>query len=366
MQSIKFLVLPIGPVLAAAAGCGGSSDEGLIDHEITLTELPPVYAKALCDAQRSCLGDLLSILLPGESCETNAETSIRDELPRIEQAIAAGKVRYDGTKLQACLDKVRAQGCTNGPEPAECTAAVDGTVAVGGDCSMSLVCAGGETYCKTDASCPGKCAPRETAGGLCTRDSECAANLRCSEQTQRCVEPAAQGAACGAGAPDCRGGLFCVGADDNAGRQGQCQTLDNAFSVTAGDSCLMSAPFCEPNLRCVVENFNQATGMATTRCAQPVASAAPCQLAYPDVCPGDQYCAVATGSLTGTCTAKPGNGQPCVRRTQDEDPMCAPNTRCDGGTCRQLQKLGGSCQTDDVCYSGNCIASGCAPAGACE
>jgi len=304
--------------------------------------------------------------LPGENCENLIETTVRDDLARVEQAIAAGKVRYDGHKLEACLDKLRTLGCKNAPEPAECTAAVDGTVAEGGECSMSAECAGGAMYCKTDAACPGRCAPLETAGGSCKRDSECAANLKCSEATSRCIRPAEVGEACEAGAPECQGGLFCIGSDNDAGRQGQCRTLKDGFSVGAGQPCLQTAPFCEPSLRCVVESVNPSTGAITTRCAQPVASAAPCQLAYPDVCPGDQYCAIAGGASTGRCTAKPGNGQPCAMRTPNEDPICAPGTRCDSGTCRQLQKLGGSCQSDDVCYSGNCINSGCAPSGACE
>jgi hypothetical protein len=365
MQTDNCLVLGIGALLSASAACGSTSDDGLTGRDISLADAPPAYAKAYCDLLRGCWGELLNVILPGEKCEDLMETRVRDELARVEQAIAAGKVRYDGSKLQACLDKLRTGGCANAPEPAECTAAVDGTVAEGAECSMSAECAGSASYCKTDASCPGRCAPLETAGGPCSRDSECAANLKCSQATSRCIRPAALGEACEAGAPECQGGLFCIGSNDS-GRQGQCQTLKDGFSVSAGQPCLQTAPFCEPSLRCAVESVNQTTGVITTRCAQPVASGAPCQLAYPDVCPNDQYCAIAGGASNGRCTAKPGNGQPCAMRTQTEDPICAPNTRCDAGTCRQLQKLGGSCQTDAVCYSENCINGGCAPSGACE
>jgi len=362
----RCVVWPIGALLAASAGCGSTSEDGLTTDNVSLDEAPPLYAKAYCDLLRRCWGDLLPIILPGEDCEQLVETRVSDEFARVEQAIAAGKVRYDGTKVRACLDKLKTAGCTNPAEPPECIAASDGTVPEGGECSMSVECAGGATYCQTDGTCPGRCVPLETAGGTCRRDADCAPTLKCSETTQRCFVPAAVGEACEAGAPACQEGIFCIGSDNDAGRQGQCRTLTDGFSVGAGEACLQTAPFCEPSLRCVVESFNQATGTGVTRCAQPVASGAPCQLAYPDVCPGDQYCAVASGALTGRCTAKPGNGQPCARRTTTEEPVCAPGTRCDAGTCRQLQRLGGSCQSNNVCYSGNCINNGCAPSGACE
>jgi len=284
-------------------------------------------------------------------------------VPRIEQSIAAGKIRYDGTKIQACLDKIHELGCVTGGEPAECAEAVDGTVAIGGECAMSDECAG-DTYCKHGAACPGQCAPKETAGGPCSRNSECAGDLKCSDATQRCFAPAGAGQDCNAGQPDCQSPLFCVGSDENAGRPGKCRTLAEAFSVASGGSCLLGAPFCTTDLRCAVESTAGSTPI--TRCTAPVARGAACKLAYPDVCPGDQYCKIATGTTDGVCTAKPGNGQPCAQRTATDDPICAPNTRCDAGICRTRQKLGGSCQTSAVCYSENCIAGGCAPSGACE
>jgi hypothetical protein len=400
MHASKFLAPWLLTVVVASAGCGGSSEDGLKNSDggtsgtggssgtagssgasgsggssgssgaggaggdISLSEVPPLYAQALCEAQRGCFGDLLAVILSGEDCETNAETAIRDTLPRLEQAIAAGKIRYDGTKIQACLDQVRTLDCVNGPEPTECTAAIDGTVAVGGECSMSDECAGGDTYCKVTAACPGHCAPREVAGGPCSRDNECVRDLSCSDTTGRCFAPATADQPCGAGQPECQGGLFCVGADEDAGRPGTCRTLADAFSVSAGGSCLIGAPFCQPNLRCTIDSVSG--GVPSTRCAAPVASGAACKLAYPDVCPGDQYCKIATGTIDGVCTAKPGNGQPCAVRNAGEDPICAPNTRCDAGTCRSRQKLGGTCQTGAVCYSENCISGGCAPGGACE
>jgi hypothetical protein len=364
MHPSKSLGSLIATSLVVLAACGGSDGDGLSgDGHVTLTELPALYARAYCDAQRACAGDVLEVFLAGEDCEANVETAIADEIPRIEQAIAAGKMRYDGTKVQACVDELRSRGCLVGTDdPVECTNASDGTVAEGDACSMSAECAGGNTYCKTDATCPGRCAVREAAGGPCRRNSECAAGLQCSEATRRCYAPAAAGAACDAGAPKCRDDLVCVGADEDSGQSGQCRSFADAFSLDTGAACLIDAPFCKADLRCVIESG----APLTTRCAAPVASGAPCKLALPDVCPGDQYCRAATDTVDGVCTAKPGNGQPCAAPGIGDDPICAPGTRCDGGTCRTRQRLGGTCAADAVCYSENCIAGGCAPAGACE
>jgi len=355
--------------LGLLVGCGSTSDsDGLNDQTITIDELPAAYAKISCDVTRACWGDVFDILVAGENCEANAETGITDELPRIKSAIEAGKVRYDGKKFQACIDAIKARGCVDAPEPAECTAALDGTVDLGGDCTMNIECKGPETYCKSSAACPGKCTATEPAGTTCQRDSQCAAGLQCSDNTHRCAQPAAAGADCkGASAPNCGAGLICVGDDSKSGQSGKCQTLTDAFSVAAGGACLLSgAAFCKTDLRCAVESVDPVTQTITTRCSPPVASGASCKLAYPDVCPFDQYCAVPAQSIDGTCRAKPGSGQPCAARGSDAADICAPGTRCDGGICRSLQKLGGSCQTDDVCYSGTCAGGGCASAGACE
>src|SRR5690349_12952116 len=104
MRASKILVPSIATLFALAVGCGGSNDDALKgDGDISLSELPPLYAKALCDAQRACVGEVLALFIPGEDCVANAETAIRDVLPRIEQGVSAGKIRYDGTKIQACI-----------------------------------------------------------------------------------------------------------------------------------------------------------------------------------------------------------------------------------------------------------------------
>jgi hypothetical protein len=354
--------------LVFSVACGSTDDAGGgSGRAVPLEELPERYASASCIVARACWGDLLDVLLAGESCESNAETAISDELAGLEQAIADGKVEYDGTRAEECFDAVVARGCSDAAEPAACTQTIDGTVAIGGDCSKSVECKGSETYCKSDGTCPGQCAARETAGGSCAGDDECQPGLRCDEESQRCFEPAAAGDRCGGGIePECEAGLYCLGEDRDQGRAGNCRTIEESFSGGAGERCLLDAPFCRADLRCVIESVDTTTGSITTACRPPLGSGAACKLSYPDVCPLDEYCAVQPQALEGTCTAKPGAGEPCASRGDDPANICAPGTRCDGGQCRSRQKLGASCQTDDVCYSDQCLNGGCASAGACE
>ncbi len=351
---------------ALSVACGSSDDElGGSTQPLPFASLPASYAKAACDSARACWGDVFAILTGGESCEDNTETAISDELGRLDQAISSGKVKYDGTRAQACFDALVARGCSDDREPAACDAVLNGTVAVGGDCATRFECVGGDTYCKSDGSCPGKCAPRESAGGPCSANDDCASGLQCDRAVGRCFAPAGAGDRCGGGSePECGAGLFCLGEDEDKSQPGNCRTIQEAFSGDSGERCLVATPLCKANLRCIVEGVDTATGSITARCGTPVSSGAACKIAVPDMCPADEYCAAPPDMLDGRCTKKPGAGAACVVRGKDQ--ICASGLRCDGGTCRARQRLGGSCQADAVCYSEHCRSGGCASGNACE
>lgn len=367
LRHICFIAVSLG---LGAAACGGSSDDGGSGGKnVPIEDVPALYAGAACKAFESCFGPLYTIFLNGESCTANVSTTISDELPRLKQAIEDGKVVYDGTKVEACMAAIEAEACSNGEEPADCVAALDGTVPVGGDCQMDAECQGGGTYCKVDAACPGKCANKEQAGATCDRDDNCAAGLGCSESTSKCFVPAKEGEPCGGGgtAPDCGPGTFCIGSEDEAKKTGTCMDSTAAFSGKQGDACFFGGkPACTEDLRCIVTGFDTSTGTIQTKCDVPFASGAACKPAIPDACPADQYCNITSPPLDGTCTAKPGAGQPCGKGLGDTADVCAAGTRCDGGTCKARQHLGGQCQEDAVCYSENCVSGGCAPAGGCS
>jgi hypothetical protein len=347
--------------------CGGDSDSGIEDASVPIKDVPKLYAGAACKAFGACFGPVFEIFLGGESCESSYETAISDELPRIEQSIAAGKVVYDGKKVKACIAAIEARGCSMEGEPPECTAALDGTVEVDGDCELNAECKGGDTYCKVGAACPGKCAKKELAGADCGSDDDCAAGLQCSKATQKCFVPAAESAACegGGSAPDCAPGFFCIGSDDDAKKPGACKTFADAFSGKSGDPCFFDGkPACTSDLRCIVESVDPVAGKIVTACGQPFASGAACKIAIPDGCPTGEYCKAEPDKFDGTCTARPKAGEPCGKMIDDD--VCAADTRCENGTCRARQHLGGSCSEDDVCYSDNCSKGACVPGGGCS
>ncbi len=354
-------------VAALLAACGGDSDSDIADSSVPLADLPGLYAGAACKAAQSCYGALYAVFTAGEDCAKTYETAISDDLPRLEQGIEAGTVVYDGSKVKACLSAVEKSGCGLNGEPPECTAALDGTVEVGGDCQMNTECKGGDTLCKVEAACPGKCAKKGLAGADCERESDCTAALKCSKDTNKCVAPAAEGQACEGGgtAPECQPGLFCLGSDNDGKKPGSCKTLADGFSGKSGDACWFEGkPACTTDLRCVVESIDFATGKIATKCGAGFASGAACKIAIPDGCPTGEYCKVAAKAIDGTCTPRPKAGEPCGKLFDDD--VCAADTRCEGGQCRPRQNLGGKCSTDEVCYSDNCASGGCAPSGACK
>lgn len=364
----RMLGLFVCVAMGLSVACGSSGDDLRGSPQpLPIDELPARYAQAVCDSVRACWGDVFTILTGGESCEDNAETAVSEELGRLEEAIASGKVKYDGTRAEACFAEVAARGCSDAGEPAACTEALDGTVAVGGECASSFECTGGDTYCKSEGTCPGRCAPRENAAGPCSTNDDCQPGLRCDRAIGRCFSPAGAGDRCGGGSePECGAGFFCLGEDSDKGQPGNCRTFQEAFSGDSGEGCLVDTPLCKANLRCIVEGVDTATGNITTRCGPPVGSGAACKIAIPDMCPIDEYCAVPPEALDGRCTKKPGAGAACAARGDDPPEICASGTRCDGGQCRLRQKLGGSCQADAVCYSEHCRNGGCASASSCE
>jgi hypothetical protein len=135
-----------------------------------------------------------------------------------------------------------------------------------------------------------------------------------------------------------------------------------------GEPCdLVGGALCQPGLVCEIQSFD--TMGIVSVCAEKVASGRPCRLAGPDECPVDEYCDATVTNLEGACVAKPTAGEPCAMSPFSADPaarFCAPETRCDGGTCRPLAQLGASCMTDAVCLSEACRGGQCVNANACE
>jgi len=372
-----WVVLGLGAALVAWGcsddGGSGGGDDGSAGGgnttgttSIPLEDLPGEAASALCAAYANCVGPLFDAMFAGESCETRVETQLSGEFGILADIVEAGGALYYAELAPACLRVWEERDCAdlNQRSIAECEDAIQGTVEVDGECTTDWECVG-FNICKFNGECPGTCTPRGSAGTACERDDECRDGLICFDVTGRCVEPIAEDGACGGGVePECAPGLFCLGADDNAGTAGTCVTMDDGFSRAAGASCGVDTALCEPGLSCVV--LEVVGEELTMECAEPVDSGDACRIGFPEQCPTGEYCAVATGTLEGTCEPLPGDGEPCAQRFEDR--LCAPWTRCDEatGNCRTIQELGGTCSGDALCYSENCVDGGCAPSSACE
>lgn len=368
MRLLNRLIILLAATSLAGA-CGGSTS-GDSDKGVPIDDLPEMLVGAYCGQLETCLGPLLPLFLPGEDCDSAFGPAFADELPGLKAAIDNGRVHYDGRHVQACIDAISALGCDLATTRVfeACEDALDGTVAVGGDCAMDQECEG-SAYCKFSTTCPGKCTTLEGAGGLCDRDDQCANKLLCSDMTGHCVEPAQVGETCGGGgaAPPCVLNLLCAGSNDMNGTTGTCTATDDVLVRQDGESCdILGGTFCVSGEHCIIDSVDVTTGTLNTTCGPGVASGAACKAALPDVCPIDEYCAAPQNSFDGICTPKPVAGEACVKPALGGNvTLCAPNLRCDGGTCRERQHLGGSCAGNDVCYSDQCVNGTCTAKGVC-
>jgi hypothetical protein len=365
MRSIHLLSLAFVLGLAAACGGGGSGGDGDDGVSIPLEDIPAQYASAICSAYTNCLGDLFTIFRPGEDCVKNTTIQLQEELAGLPALVDAGRIAYHGTKLQACLDEVSGSDCSALIQraPETCEAALEGTVAEGGDCELDEECKGAQ-YCKMVDSCPGTCTRLEQAGGVCSGNGDCVSGLICGE-TERCVAPAKAGEACKQGEPDCSAGYLCLGEDAAARTPGTCFEVESTFSGQAGDDCSLETKLCASGYACEITKFDPIGGT----CAAVVGSGDACHAAFPDQCPADEFCLLDANPLEpfqGRCTPKPEAGEPCGKGLGPTPDQCAPYARCDAGVCREIAHLGEGCTVKSTCYSDRCIDGACVAANSCE
>lgn len=374
MHSIRLASwLLIGGVAAAAcggkdfnsAGSGAGGEGGLASEDgqsIALEDLPEQYAQAFCEVFTRCAGDLYGIFRPGEACLRTYAPAAAEALASLPHAIDTGRVKYHPTKVKQCLDEVAGGDCSTlaARESATCQAAIEGTIAEGGECELDVECAG-DQYCKVDGACPGTCEPYEQAGGSCLEDGNCASGLICGDNA-RCVAPAEQGEPCQQGEPKCADGLLCLGEDSTAKTPGSCYLMAEALSGKAGDACSLDGRLCAAGYACEITSLNPVAG----RCVPKGAENADCKAALPDVCPDHQFCAWGqTPLLGGKCTDKPRAGEACAMGLGAAT-ICAPYTRCDDGACRELATAGETCNSNDTCYSGHCVENTCVTGNSCN
>ncbi|MBO6934225.1 MAG: hypothetical protein JJ863_04600 [Deltaproteobacteria bacterium] len=353
--------LGMGMVLAlVGVGCGDDNGGG----GVSLEDAPAAVAESFCNPVEACLGDLTSLFLGGQACTDVFEPAITNgSAPLWQASIDAGRLAYDGSKLDDCIEAASALGCDalEARDIAACDEAFEGLVEPGGACVAEVDCAG-EAYCASDAACPGVCTLRAGGGESCTSNEGCVSGLICGSGT--CVMPAGDGESCGgSSAIECEAGLLCTGETDTD--PGTCKAFSAVFTEAVGAPCNLVDgldPLCQEGLSCVVEDFDFATMEVTQTCAAPSSSGGACNLGFPEVCPTGEYCNAnpMAGMFDGTCVALPAAGETCRDVGDGLGQPCAPAHACVSGTCRALQANGASCTSAGECYSGNCEGGLCA------
>ena len=353
----------------ADADSGGAANSGGGSAGIPLADLPAKLAAAMCTAYTNCLGPVFTLFLAGEDCQTLMEQRIKNgTFPLYQSEIAAGKINYDPSKAQACIDGLTSLSCANilNRDRPECLAALDGTVDLGQSCTLNEECKGNAICQSSSGTCPGQCVPLLTAGQACTVDDDCASGLTCSTETKLCVQPSTVDQPCEYGAPPCSPGLACWGKSDTDKTSGTCKSIGSMFVADGNAACDFTlGTLCKLGQSCVADSLT-ANNTVNWKCLATgtFLAGATCKPAMPEACESGYYCKTSSGSIMGTCVILPATHEPCAHVFGAQ---CRPGAACIDSVCQNYAANGESCTSDAMCYSENCTPSGaCAPRLPCQ
>lgn len=376
--------------ILAITGCnapgGGGLGDGGTGGTISAADFFNKVLGGLCSLQKRCA-----------NISTDACLSLlgATNIPDLDKAVKAGRVKYDATKAQACIDFYTALSCedlarglTNGiPNP--CKAAITGTVPGGGACYDSIDCAAG-TCSRMNNACPGKCVDYAAANGDCTMGGSCdgGAGYRCI--AGRCAMPGGAGAVCGTAA-DCTAGLACIGGKcaTPGGLRAPCKTREDcaaglycepgtmvgqsmcATQVAAGGACgsdlkafSVISTQCAGTLVCAGAQVGAMAQVTPGRCAPPSELGGPCT-EIPQGANGIAGCLLGLACSGGKCVVPPTTG-PCLVDAYAPCKVGAAYCDKNSKTCQPLKADGAACTGAGECQSRNCDNMVCAPANTCK
>ena len=200
---------PTQLAIAAVAGfilafplfaCGGAVKP---EPGISPKDAPKLLAPAICfQAYRCCtMQQLMGNDNAGASmdtCETMTETALTNQVSAIEASERKGRVNYDGLKVQACLDYLKAMDTTCDDlnmtfhlsgVPA-CANFLEPEVAVGGACANDFECTDG--FCDKTGAAPGNdgaCRALGKVSDSCANMGRCEPGLSCDATDMTCRMP---------------------------------------------------------------------------------------------------------------------------------------------------------------------------------
>jgi hypothetical protein len=277
-------------------------------------------------------GHLDSLTVPAVKCAAVADS------------VSAGRVKYDPSKLQGCLDQISKVTCADwyGNKVPQCDALV-GTVAGGGECHTYSDCNAGQ--CNLFASCPSTCLAYVDVNGPCDGKTKLCnpSTTRCDADTLTCVpyNYVDLGGVCnGNAAYSNRAVAYCDGTN-------HCAPLKTSGA-------------CEYSFECAT-GYVCAGPQKGTACQQAVGLGGSCTPGYEQcIYPG------ACDASTHTCVERKVN-DPCGQLNLPENQTCVEgscvydtNTT---GTCVAFRKDGETCGAQGMA---NCGAASYCRNGICS
>lgn len=186
-----------GGAISGSAGMAGTAG-------IPIANGPAEIARVICDKLFECCTEAELMALPlniGDSesaCQIGVSLYLAVIVEASTESIEAGRIRYDGVALEACLDRYRNEACgvVEKLDLSICPDVFAPQIALGEACGISAECI--EGYCEgsNDAANPvGECAPKKQDGTACAANDECQSGL-CEALGDGCV-PVSTAPICG-------------------------------------------------------------------------------------------------------------------------------------------------------------------------
>ena len=315
---------------------------------------------------------------------------------RYDEALAAGRIRYDAQVAGQCVQAIREGSCEENPlsrpmrdrgmEYDPRCRFLQGQVADGAACEWSTECQDG-AYCDATASSCGGVCRRGTVAEPADAFDACPPGtvLRGNKQ---CLTPGGEGAPCGSGAGGlsgiCGQGLWCDSTQGTCRRVSkEGEACDEPEGPLCGWSLFCREGRCEkprgPGASCKSPDFVSGSYFRECRgdlfcdgdangqpgiCRPLLLANASCRHAFE--CEGGLNCIGANlqQGVLGTCQPAPRQGEACDALPCASHLQCTINSNTP--TCVPLVRMGEPCSDTDSCYlvSGWCVDGICQPQGA--
>jgi hypothetical protein len=184
----KYLGIAVLLVGCSGGGSGGSIPIDNLGNELGQMACSKIFE---CCTTAEVMQQFMNITYNGQPITTEAQCEGFDEgllngllVPEYKDAIAAGRIKYDGDAARACIDAAANLSCSaygqlTGHEAVACsTPFIIPEVADGGACAQSYECTSNNCDGASNSMANGTCKPMPTEGQDCTQI--CAQGLYCA------------------------------------------------------------------------------------------------------------------------------------------------------------------------------------------